>query len=100
MAKVCKDCKKRQAKLVAQLRKEAPAPTGICDLCGTTSKLVLDHDHENGTFRGWLCNGCNVGLGQLGDNATGLIRALAYVNGSSVGTAVGSARLSEPNRAL
>ncbi len=83
MAKICRDCKNRQRRLVKQLRKDARPPTGICDCCGALSKLVLDHDHMNSTFRGWLCNSCNCGIGMLGDDAAGLIRALAYLNGSS-----------------
>jgi len=41
---------------------------------------VLDHDHETGAFRGWLCRNCNSGLGFLGDNAEGLGGALMYLN--------------------
>jgi hypothetical protein len=63
-----------------------PAPTRpcplVCECCGNPpSKLALnvDHCHVTGVFRGWLCTRCNVGIGALGDNAAGLIRALEYL---------------------
>ena len=40
----------------------------------------LDHCHETGDFRGWLCKKCNTGLGLLGDNVTELSRAIKYLS--------------------
>jgi hypothetical protein len=54
-----------------------------CELCGKPPSgraLCLDHDHETGKFRGWLCDRCNVSLGALGDNEAGLQRALQYLH--------------------
>lgn len=36
-----------------------------CECCGEISvkTLHLDHCHDSGRFRGWCCNGCNVGTG-------------------------------------
>src|SRR6266481_4506405 len=39
--------------------------------------LHIDHDHEKNKVRGFLCMKCNVGLGMLGDNEEGLIKALS-----------------------
>jgi hypothetical protein len=39
----------------------------------------LDHDHTNDSFRGWLCEPCNTGLGKLGDNLDGIIKAANYL---------------------
>ncbi len=51
-----------------------------CEICGVVPRrLVLDHDHETGEFRGFLCDGCNTGLGKLGDDEAGLLRALDYL---------------------
>lgn len=54
-----------------------------CFLCSaylpTTSDRHIDHCHETGRVRGVLCFTCNKGLGMLGDNESGLLRALAYV---------------------
>ena len=43
------------------------------------SKLCYDHDHVTGEFRGWICYGCNTGLGKLGDTIEGLEKAIAYL---------------------
>jgi hypothetical protein len=57
-------------------------PPAHCELCGKTStrNLCLDHDHQNGRFRGWLCGNCNSGLGKLGDTSEALMKALAYLD--------------------
>lgn len=64
-----------------------PPPTRprpeICELCGGPPNgrgvLHLDHCHETGRFRGWLCSWCNTGLGKFGDNEKGLMKALSYL---------------------
>lgn len=68
-----------------------PAPTrpcpDKCEICGGTQEqaLSLDHCHETGVFRGWLCNACNLILGRAGDNLDGVERwtasALRYLKG-------------------
>jgi hypothetical protein len=56
---------------------------GRCAICDKppppNRRLHVDHDHETGRVRGLLCNGCNSGLGALGDDEAGLLRALAYL---------------------
>lgn len=63
-----------------------PRPTE-CECCGQPEQLKralgLDHCHETGAFRGWLCVGCNVSIGRLGDSKAGLLRALAYLERAS-----------------
>src|ERR1700687_186996 len=39
--------------------------TGKCPLCPFVGKLVLDHNHVTGKFRGWVCSACNRFLGFL-----------------------------------
>jgi hypothetical protein len=65
-----------------------PEPTRpepkTCECCGGPPNgrgrgLHLDHDHETGKFRGWLCGSCNLGLGQLGDSFDAVLRALTYL---------------------
>lgn len=63
---------------------------GKCALCpvvfsldGARRNLCVDHDHDTGQVRGLLCARCNTSIGQLGDNAEGLRRALAYVEASA-----------------
>lgn len=57
--------------------------TGPCEICDTDGKLVLDHDHSTGIFRGWLCDPCNRGLGCFKDNLARLQRATTYLEKSN-----------------
>lgn len=62
--------------------------TGKCDLCGCPEvecnvKLHLDHVHETGEFRGFLCARCNMGLGYFKDSEELLIDALHFLMNSS-----------------
>jgi hypothetical protein len=66
--------------------KGLPLPTrpepAFCECCGGlpgTYAMNLDHCHETGKFRGWLCGNCNSSIGKLGDNAEGLRKALDYL---------------------
>lgn len=53
---------------------------GKCDICPRRPKsLCVDHCHETGIVRGLLCSPCNRAIGQLGDTAEHLRRALAYL---------------------
>ena len=56
-----------------------PLTCELCERDTTDVQMHLDHDHTTGAFRGWLCNRCNLGLGNLGDTVAGLERALAYL---------------------
>jgi hypothetical protein len=47
-----------------------------CDVCGRAGKIVFDHCHVTGAFRGWLCGHCNTALGQVFDQPD-VLRALA-----------------------
>lgn len=58
-----------------------PQPTH-CELDGRPlepGKIHLDHDHNTGAFRGWLCNRCNLALGHFGDSIVGLEKGIAYL---------------------
>ncbi len=51
-----------------------------CDACGHVStRLHMDHCHQTGYFRGFLCPSCNMGLGHIGDTAAAVAKVLAYV---------------------
>jgi len=57
---------------------------GKCACCGIhqnelTVNLAVDHDHDTGLIRGLLCHICNTGIGKLGDNIEGLMKALNYL---------------------
>lgn len=62
--------------------------SGCCALCSKHSTelsrpLCVDHDHETGKVRGLLCSTCNSGLGKLGDNEEGLLKALEYLRNAA-----------------
>jgi hypothetical protein len=76
----CRSCVKKHSKVRNQLHKEAPPKPEICECCGKVPrKWCLDHDHSDDSFRGWLCEPCNTGLGKLGDNLDGVIKAVNYL---------------------
>jgi hypothetical protein len=52
-----------------------------CESCGDAFSKTphLDHCHETKQFRGWLCGGCNTGLGMFMDSEDRLIKAVAYL---------------------
>lgn len=58
-----------------------PPADSHCSICSRTKKLVLDHDHTTGKFRGYICRDCNMGIGKLGDNLDSLMRAVNYLRG-------------------
>lgn len=79
----CRSCKNGQKRLIRRGRKRAPiAQTRECMICGKThEKIVYDHDHKTGDFRGWICDSCNISLGRMGDDPNILERAAKYLRG-------------------
>jgi hypothetical protein len=58
-----------------------PPSDNKCAICHRDAErsLDLDHDHETGKFRGYICRECNMGLGKLGDTVEAIKRVLAYL---------------------
>lgn len=54
---------------------------GCCAVCDVKPDelLFVDHCHESGLVRGLLCRRCNMGLGMLGDDLSGIERAYQYM---------------------
>ena len=80
----CKVCRnlRNKAKLYgisvdeAELMEEVEA----CEICGgKEDTLNLDHDHQSGEARGYLCNQCNLGLGHFKDDPKLLRAAIKYL---------------------
>ena len=76
----CRSCIKKQIKVRGKLHKKAPPHPELCECCQRVPlKWVLDHDHSDDSFRGWVCDRCNTGIGKLGDNLEGIIKAVNYL---------------------
>jgi len=79
----CLDCEKKAAEQLKKAKKNAPNKPNKCECCEKlTSILVLDHDHSNGLFRGWICRNCNQGIGKIGDTIPALENAIKYLKKS------------------
>ncbi len=55
-----------------------------CPICNKSSivgisKIVLDHNHQTGEVRGYLCESCNTGIGRFDDDPTIVIRAKEWL---------------------
>lgn len=58
----------------------AERETGACHACASTEKpLYIDHDHMTSRYRGLLCRGCNLALGNTGDDVDRLMSLAAYL---------------------
>lgn len=80
----CSECATARSRRTQGVREEDcrlfPRPGQGCEICGVTERpLVLDHDHDSGVARGFLCSKCNAGIGCLGDSEAMLGRAALYL---------------------
>lgn len=88
----CRKCSNKLSKERKALRKEFGLPSAgyACPICqrvesevatdgGNAGAWVVDHNHADGSFRGWLCHKCNRGLGAFEDQTERLIRAIHYL---------------------
>lgn len=59
---------------------------GCCAICLTddpgSKGWTIDHCHDTDTFRGVLCNHCNLALGHLRDDVGVMLRAVDYIQSS------------------
>ena len=85
----CKECDKEANKQLVALKKTIPKPESdhICPLClrgkaelGYTSAFVLEHSHESGEFRGWVCHDCNTAIARIHDNPETARRMSEYLS--------------------
>ena len=81
-----KDAKrKRYCPCTASELEIKTAFTGFCHVCRIpeiecNTKLHLDHNHETGEFRGWLCRGCNTSLGMLKESPIIIKKLAEYID--------------------
>jgi hypothetical protein len=70
----------RVYKIKYKERKAGRPKSKQCEICNSESKIVFDHNHETGKFRGWICNNCNWILGLAKDNKKILYLIIEYLN--------------------
>ena len=77
---ICKKCQ-NQIRTEAKISKRnAPyEKTKTCECCPATENIESDHIHGTTEFRGWICRQCNQGIGKLGDDLDGVLRAAKYL---------------------
>jgi hypothetical protein len=87
----CKDCRKEidgvALKASEKKRMDAIKPEVffVCPICkkasipNVTANLVIDHDHETGNAREWICDSCNTGLGRFKDNIALIQETIKYL---------------------
>lgn len=51
-----------------------------CEICGAFGKIVFDHNHKTGKFRGWICYRCNTALGLVRDSKNILDMLIDYLD--------------------
>lgn len=57
----------------------------VCEICERPyKKIVFDHCHQSGAFRGWICDPCNVVLGNIEDNPEILKKMIDYLGKSEI----------------
>ncbi|HOA46729.1 MAG: Hpy99I family type II restriction endonuclease [Paludibacteraceae bacterium] len=87
----CTECRKAidgvALKKSKKNRMEAIRPEKffICPICKkpsipyVTANLVIDHDHDTGNAREWICDSCNTGLGRFKDSIELMQEAIKYL---------------------
>lgn len=85
--KECKECFKERVTRNQRLRlygltatqlEEVLEPS-VCECCGSTNRVAVDHDHKTGVVRGLLCVNCNTALGKLGDDVPRMLSLCEWV---------------------
>ena len=81
----CRQCGRetqRRRRGVANATGATANPGERCAIChsdGGLRGLMLDHDHDTGAPRGWLCALCNTALGMFQDDPNLLRAAFRYL---------------------
>ena len=91
----CRNCRSSKKPIPSRARNEfekiSPMPpigkNFTCPICHKTimrqfkNDVVLDHSHESGEIRGWICRQCNSSIGMLDENISVMERAILWVLG-------------------
>ena len=77
-SRLCIPCYKKLARYNLTVD-ELVALQPVCEVCGSTERIHIDHDHETGNFRGVLCGGCNTALGLTNEDPERLEALARYI---------------------
>lgn len=78
MSKLCNGCYTRYLIYDITLEEYLNMPHA-CEVCSSTHRLSIDHDHETGNVRGLLCHGCNIAIGSVYENKETLLKLIKYL---------------------
>ena len=92
----CKECRASKKAIPSKVRREYEAKHPrpkigeefYCRVCDRTvvvqrnRDVNLDHSHETEKIRGWICNRCNTGIGNLRESVSILRRAIKWIKGT------------------
>lgn len=92
----CRECRASKKPILREVRRayetKNPRPEigseFYCIVCDRTiiveknRDVNLDHNHETGEIRGWICNRCNTGIGNLRESPSILRRAIRWIKGT------------------
>ena len=92
----CRECRKWKRPIPNKVREEfektnPQPPMGKsfhCPICDRIiirqykNDVVLDHFHDTGEIRGWICRMCNNSMGMMEDNVSILKRAIKWLQGT------------------
>tara|TARA_B100000965_G_scaffold255033_1_gene214751 strand:- start:123 stop:545 length:423 start_codon:yes stop_codon:yes gene_type:complete len=92
---VCKECYDKKIKLsskdIKEYEKKYPRTKigdyFFCPVCAKNKEhkfnndICLDHNHETGEIRGYLCGSCNASIGKFHENIENLERAIKWLKG-------------------
>jgi len=92
---VCIECYSKKKKIPSRLRNEYenryPRPkigTNFhCPVCDKIKEhkfnndICLDHNHDTGEIRGYLCGSCNASIGKFHEDTETLKRAILWLEG-------------------
>ena len=80
---VCKTAKREQrgkrSHGLTDIEADEMRADQCCEICGSTERLMVDHDHTTMVVRGVLCGWCNTALGMMKDDPVRLRKAAEYL---------------------
>lgn len=80
----CKKCRSKKKGIDSYQKSLYKRPKTLqCPICLDNvngSYARLDHSHQTGNVRGWLCDNCNTAIGKLKENVDVLQRAIDWLS--------------------